>query len=133
MKREGRGLGNRSAFPHKESFDGRLTLAIIVFVVWSLFTGDMEIVYRQDSFTVETANWEDLTIRYEDIDEDPFRKKILPGCLRHQDQRFGNLKMSLGSFENELYGAYTRYTYASCDAVVALTVNGKTVILNGGK
>ena len=39
--------------------------------------------------------------------------------------------MSLGSFENELYGAYTRYTYASCDAVVALTVNGKTVILNG--
>ena len=44
---------------------------------------------------------------------------------------FGNLSMSMGSFENEIYGAYTRYTYASCDAVVALAVNGETVILNG--
>lgn len=132
MKREGRAREIAPLSPAKKVLTVVLTLAIIVFVVWSLFTGDMEIVYRQDSFTVETANWEDLTIRYEDIDEirlqeeDPSRD--VSGT---RTNRFGNLKMSLGSFENELYGAYTRYTYASCDAVVALTVNGKTVILNG--
>ena len=92
----------------------------------------MEIVYRQDSFTVETANWEDLTIRYEDINEIRLQEEDPPGMSPAPGPTdFGNLKMSLGSFENELYGAYTRYTYASCDAVVALTVNGKTVILNG--
>ena len=132
MKREGRTREIAPLSPAKKVVTVVLTLAIIVFVVWSLFTGDMEIVYRQDSFTVETANWEDLTIRYEDIDEirlqeeDPSRD--VSGT---RTNGFGNLKMSLGSFENELYGAYTRYTYASCDAVVALTVNGKTVILNG--
>ena len=132
MKREGRAREIAPLSPAKKVLTVVLTLAIIVFVVWSLFTGDMEIVYRQDSFTVETANWEDLTIRYEDIDEirlqeeDPSRD--VSGT---RTNGFGNLKMSLGSFENELYGAYTRYTYASCDAVVALTVNGKTVILNG--
>lgn len=132
MKREGRTREIAPLSPAKKVLTVVLTLAIIVFVVWSLFTGDMEIVYRQDSFTVEAANWEDLTIRYEDIDEirlqeeDPSRD--VSGT---RTNGFGNLKMSLGSFENELYGAYTRYTYASCDAVVALTVNGKTVILNG--
>lgn len=132
MKREGRTREIAPLSPAKKVLTVVLTLAIIVFVVWSLFTGDMEIVYRQDSFTVETANWEDLTIRYEDIEEINYQETDPSSEVSGaRTNGFGNLRMSLGSFENELYGAYTRYTYASCDAVVALTVNGKTVILNG--
>ena len=44
---------------------------------------------------------------------------------------FGNFKMSLGSFYNELYGNYTRYSFVDCDACVVLKVNGETVVLNG--
>ena len=132
MRREGKVKKIAPASLWKKVLTVVFSLAIMVFVVWLLFTGDMEIIYRQDSFTVETANWEDLTIRYEDIEEISYQEK--DPSLEVSGARtngFGNLKMSLGSFENEIYGAYTRYTYASCDAVVALTVNGETVILNG--
>ena len=37
----------------------------------------------------------------------------------------------MGSFENTVYGDYTRYTYASCDSCVVLTVKGETVVING--
>ena len=36
----------------------------------------------------------------------------------------------MGKFENDLYGSYTRYTHASCDAVVVLESNSDTIVLN---
>ena len=51
--------------------------AIIVFSVWVLFTGSMRMVYDKESFTIETPDWKDLTISYDEItsmdylEEDP--------------------------------------------------------------
>ena len=36
----------------------------------------------------------------------------------------------MGTFKNDLYGTYTRYTYTSCPSCVVLTVDGQTVVLN---
>jgi hypothetical protein len=37
----------------------------------------------------------------------------------------------MGSFKNEEFGMYTRYTYTSCDACVVLTSGEKVLVLNG--
>lgn len=44
---------------------------------------------------------------------------------------FGDPTVQMGTFENEEFGSYTRYTYSAGGGAVVLTVSGKTVILNG--
>ena len=110
-----------------------LTGLVLVFLYYTLFTGNMEISYGDTSLTVETGNWSDLTIAYEEIreiqyfDQDP--SDAVDDGMRTNG--FGNLKLALGQFQNSLYGDYTRYTYVRCDACVILNVNGETVVLNG--
>lgn len=109
-----------------------IILAIVGFFGWTLFTGSMEIQYGDTSFTVETANWEDLTLAYQDIDTIEYQERDPSEDVSDlRTNGFGNFTMALGSFQNELYGNYTRYTYASCKACVKLVVNGKTVVING--
>ena len=109
-----------------------IVLAIAGFFGWVLFTGGMEIQYEDTSFTVETANWEDLTIAYQDIDAIEYQERDPSEDISDlRTNGFGNFTMALGSFQNELYGNYTRYTYTSCDSCVKLVVNGKIVVLNG--
>ena len=109
-----------------------ILLAVLALVIWGLFAGSMEVVFGEASFTVETGNWSDLTVHYADIEsvtyeeEDP--SQDISGSRTYG---FGNFRLSMGSFENEIYGDYTRYTYASCHACVVLRVKGETVVLNG--
>ncbi len=112
------------------------TLAVVVgvavFLGWTLFTGDMEIVYGENSFTVETGSWKDLTVEYseiEDITSEPKDPTDEVSGLRTNG--LGTFRVSMGSFENEIYGDYTRYTYAACDSCVVLNVSGKIVVING--
>ena len=99
---------------------------------WSLFSGSVTMVYGDTALTVDASGWQDLTVPYQEItslnyySQDPSRN--VDGTRTYG---MGNLKMSMGSFENQMYGAYTRYTYHNCDACVVLEVNGQTVVLNG--
>ena len=118
--------------PKAMIFSGIFVVGILAFVLWTLFTGDMEVVFGEQSFTIETKNWSDLTVRYQDIENVAYEPRGLSGGDSEvRTNGFGNLKMSLGAFANDRYGAYTRYTFSSCDAYVELTVNGKMIVVNG--
>lgn len=118
--------------PKAVIFSGILMAAVFAFVLWVLFTGNMEIIFEEQSFTIETKNWADLTVRYQDIEEVVYESDGLSGGgAEVRTNGFGNLRMSLGAFSNDRYGAYTRYTFTSCDACVELTVNGKIIVVNG--
>lgn len=107
-----------------------ITAAVVVFVMWVLFTGSMSIAWNSDSFTVKTPNWGDLTVEYQEIDS----VKFVPESLNTESVRtngYGNLKMSIGSFSGDYYGNYTRYTYNSCESYVELNVDGRIIVLNG--
>ncbi|MGI6254433.1 MAG: SdpI family protein [Acutalibacter sp.] len=109
-----------------------MVLAFGGFLGWTLLSGGVTMVYGDTSFTADASGWGDLTIPYEEItsiqyySRDP--SKDVAGI---RTNGMGNLKMSLGSFQNELYGDYTRYTYGACDACVVLKADGRTVVLNG--
>ncbi len=98
-----------------------LVLAFGAFLAWSLFTGDIQYVYGTDSLTVDASGWGDLTIPYSSVtsleyfDQDPSQD-----ASGFRTNGLGNFKVALGSFENDLYGDYTRYTFASCGACVVL-------------
>ena len=95
-------------------------IALCAFTGWTLFSGSMSVNVDDNALTIETKQWKDLTIPYREIDSGDVRTN-----------GFGNLRFSMGKFENDLYGSYTRYTHASCDAVIVLESNDGTIVLNG--
>lgn len=107
-------------------------IALSAFTGWTLFSGSMSVNVYDNALTIETKQWKDLTIPYSEIDSltyfdhDPSANS---GDVRTNG--FGNLRFSMGKFENDLYGSYTRYTHASCDAVIVLEANDGIIVLNG--
>lgn len=114
------------------AFDVLFIIALCAFTGWTLFSGSMSVNVDDNALTIETKQWKDLTIPYSEIDSltyydhDPSANS---GDVRTNG--FGNLRFSMGKFENDLYGSYTRYTHASCDAVIVLEANAGIIVLNG--
>ena len=82
----------------------------------------------EKKFTIEAAYWEDAAIEYADIESIEYREQDNPGVRTFG---FGSFKLLMGDFENDEFGKYTRYSYAKCASSIVLTVNGKTLVLNG--
>ena len=51
----------------------RIVMAVVIFVLVFaaifVFDGKYEVKYDENSFTIEAAYWEDVTVNYEDISE----------------------------------------------------------------
>ena len=111
---------------------GILTVFILAFVAWVLFSGDMEIRWQEDGFTVEASGWGDYHVEYAKIDRVSYEPD---GLAEEEDGRrtngFGNLKMSMGQFYNSRFGDYIRYTFNDCPACVILEADGEIIVING--
>lgn len=106
-------------------------VAICAFTGWTLFSGSMNIDVDEDGLRIETAYWQDLTVPYSEIDSvtyyDHDPSANIDGT---RTNGFGNLRFSMGKFENDLYGSYIRYTHTDCDACVVIETNSETIVLN---
>lgn len=103
-------------------------VAIAVFVAVTLFTGNLHYRFDSDSFTVEASYFDDLTVKYDAIDGIEYREGNVDGTRTYG---VGSFRLLMGTFENEEFGTYTRYTYYRPEACVILSVNGKTLVLSG--
>lgn len=101
---------------------------VIILVGILLMTGNINVQYEEHSFTIKADYWADETIAYEDITSVEFREGDDPGS---RVSGFESFRLELGNFNNVEFGAYTRYTYRRCNAVVILTVRDEHIILNG--
>ena len=104
---------------------GVLTLA---FVLVTLFAGSVETTFSDDSFTIKASFYDDLTVAYDRVESVEYRDGNVPGSRVFG---VGSFRLLLGSFENDEFGNYTRYTYYNPEACVVLKVNGKTLVLSG--
>ena len=118
--------------PKFSAKSGKLTAGILcvtlVVVALILFSGNVSVDFGETSFTVDATFYDDLTVDYAAIDSLEYREGSIPGTRVFG---FGSLKLLLGSFENEEFGIYTRYTYYSPDACIVLTVGDKVLVLSG--
>ena len=101
---------------------------ILVFVLVMLFSGKVETTFSDDAFTIKASYYDDLTVFYDRIESVEYRDGNVPGSRVFG---VGSFRLLLGSFENEEFGNYTRYTYYHPEACVVLKVNGKTLVLSG--
>lgn len=106
-----------------------VVLAIMLMgIVILCMTGDVTLQYGEESFTVESTYWTDLSLAYAEIDEIEFREN---GDAGSRTNGFGSPRLSLGYFNNEEFGDYTRYSYTGQEACVVLRVKGDVLVLNG--
>ena len=104
-----------------------ITAVILILVGFLLFSGDITVTPGETTFTIEASYSPDLTIAYEDIDTIEYREHDDVGSRTYG---YGSARLLTGSFRNEEFGDYTRYSYTRCDACIVLTSKGKTLVLN---
>lgn len=113
-------------------FAAWLTAALLVvtavLVGVMMASGDITLCYGTEALTIDANVWSDLTLAYEDIYTVEYRQTDEPGVRTFG---FGNARLLAGSFRNEEFGDYTRYSYPSCAACVVLTTADGVVVLNG--
>ena len=105
-----------------------LIFVTVVFIAVGilLFSGNITTACGDTAFTVDATYWEELTIDYADIDSIEFRETDDPGTRLWG---FGSFQLLLGTFQNEEFGSYTRYSYTHPKGCIVLTVDGKTLVI----
>lgn len=134
-KKQQRGEAPTSPVPrtNQQILFGRITavfvVVLLIFVAVMLFTGNIEYRYDATSFIVSASYWRDLTVKYDDIASIEYTDSVPSGT---RTNGLGSFRLLLGSFTNDDFGAYTRYTYTKCPCAVVITLtNGNILVVNG--
>ena len=91
-----------------------------------MFTGDVDINYGDDSFTVEATYWSDLTVKYADIDSIELCENADFGA---RVGGFGSARLLLGNFKSDSLGKITLYAYTSSEDAVVISVDGSKLVI----
>ena len=102
---------------------------ILILVAFLMLSGDIDVVFGEESFTIEASFHEDLTVAYDAIDSVEYREGNVEG---YRVMGYASARLLLGAFENEEFGRYTRYTYTKPESCIVLT-SGEQVLVFCGK
>ena len=110
---------------------GSIAILTIIFVIWTLFLGSIEIRFEDRDFTIEAQGWSDYTVDYTQIDSISYEENSSQSWNDYRTNGLGNLKYAMGNFRNDVYGDYIRYTHSSCHSYVVMSIDGKILVVNG--
>ena len=110
---------------------GSIAILTIIFVIWTLFLGSIEIRFEDKDFTIEAQGWSDYTVDYAQIDSISYEENPSQNRNDYRTNGLGNLKYAMGNFRNDVYGDYIRYTHSSCHSYVVMSIDGKILVVNG--
>lgn len=105
-----------------------IVIAILIGCGFILFTGSIEYDFQEDSLVMDASYYGPLTLRYENIEDIQYREDDVDGT---RVMGFGSFRLLLGFFENEEFGAYSRYTYYKPNSCIVVTANGQTLVFSG--
>lgn len=108
-----------------------IAISAIVFTIWTLFWGSIQIRCNDRDFNIEAKGWNDYTGEYSQIDSISYEENVLQNDNDYRTNGFGNLKYAMGNFKNDIFGDYIRYTHASCHSYVVMNIDGKILVVNG--
>lgn len=93
-----------------------------------MFTGNIDYTLEDTGLFIDADYAEDLQIPYQQIEAIAYREDVDAG---HRVMGFGTPRLSMGQFQNEEFGVYTRYAYTACKSCVVLTGDAGTLVLSG--
>ena len=99
---------------------------VMVFVGVITFFGEIKYTVGDTSVAVDASFWPDSVIEFSEIDSIEYREHCKAGS---RTNGFGSSKLLMGTFRNDEFGSYTRYSYTKCDAAIVITSDGKVLVL----
>ena len=108
----------------------RWTWAIIavflLFLAWVMFSGNIEYTFGEDALTIDADHWDAISVSYDDIEAIEYREEMVSGS---REWGYGSARLLLGTFRNEEFGFFTRYTYGGKGSCIVLTVDEKVLVI----
>lgn len=98
----------------------------LIFLVILLFTGSITAEAAEDALELKGGFGYSLTLPYDAIDSLELREESVSGT---RVNGVGSAKLLLGTFENEEFGLYTRYTCTGSDCCVVIFSEGKVLVV----
>ena len=83
-----------------------VSVFVVIFTIWTLFWGGIDISFHDNDFTVEAQGWSDYTVDYEQIDSISYKENLFQNGNDRRTNGMGNLKYGMGNFRNDIYGDY---------------------------
>ena len=108
-----------------------LTLVAVLLIGMSVFIfgfAGYEIEYSETAIVIDATGWEDMTIRYEEIQSIEYRESCAVGVRTYG---FGDVPVQLGLYSNTEFGSYIRFAYAANGPVVVLKVDDQIIAIGG--
>lgn len=106
-----------------------VAVLILVGAMALMFIGDIETDFSQDSFTVDSPFYNELSVKYSDIDSIELRDEFDPGV---RVMGFGSARLLMGNFKNDEFGNYTLYAYTGADSCIVIRSGDETLVIAGG-
>jgi len=100
---------------------------IFILVAILMFTGNIRSECLDDYLLITATYHEDATIAYSQIDSVEYRAEKVPGSRM---MGFSSARFQLGTYRNDEFDLYTRYTYNGCDSALVITCGEKVLVLN---
>lgn len=107
---------------------GIFLIVLLAFVAVMMFTGDIEFTCGEESLVIKADYWGDMTIAYDDIESMEYLEIDDKGS---RTNGFGSARLLMGTFRNDEYGYFTRYSYTKCDTGIAIDLGKSVVVISG--
>lgn len=107
---------------------GIFVTVVVIAVGVYLFTGNIHVQYGKEKITVKASYFTDMDLAYSKIESVEYKEKIDPG---NRVWGFGSFRLLAGSFQNDEFGYYTRYSYYKCKAGVVIQTKDDKIVLSG--
>lgn len=102
-------------------------VGIFIFVGIMMFTGNIEFQCGKDALVIEADYWEDMTVSYDRIESVEYREEGVSGS---RTAGFGSARLLMGTFDNDEFDYYTRYSYTRCDSAIVLILETNQLVIS---
>ena len=105
-----------------------IVAVILVFICVIMFTGNININYTDNSFTIDSTYYSDFTVEYDLIDEYGIIEKD-DFSVGFKKNGFNSAKLLLGAFKNDEFGNYTIFAFTNSEKYLMLKSNDDILIV----
>lgn len=74
-----------------------IAISTIVFTIWTLFCGSIQVRCNDRDFNIEAKGWNDYTVEYSQIDSISYEENVLQNDNGYRTNGLGNLKYAMGT------------------------------------
>ena len=99
---------------------------VVVILMLVLFTGEVKIEANDNAVVVEAPFYGNVEISYDEIDSVEYREGGVGGM---KVNGYNSRAMLLGTFQNDEFGFYTRYTAGSKSPCIVIDIDGKITVI----